>query len=157
MLLGNAGAGKTTLARRWAAERGLAHVDLDALAWDPGPVRRPLALSVAELEQRLARHARWVAEGSYASLARAALARADELVLLTPGVAACLERCRARAWEPAKYASPAEQQQALAFLLEWVARYETRTDEYGLAAHRALLAQFAGARREIAGEAGDAR
>jgi adenylate kinase family enzyme len=151
VLMGNSGAGKSTLAARLAERHGLAHLDLDTLAWlavEP-PQRAPLAASVAQLAAFTAAHDRWVIEGCYADLLGAAVARCSELVFLNPGVEACLAHCRARPWEPHKYASKQAQDANLAMLLEWVRAYETRSDEFSLRAHRTLFDGFAGAKREL--------
>jgi adenylate kinase family enzyme len=48
-LLGNSGSGKSTRAR-WAAGRaGARHLDLDTVAWEPGPVKVPLDSPQQEL------------------------------------------------------------------------------------------------------------
>ena len=54
LIFGNSGAGKSTLARQLATERGLAHLDLDTLAWQPGspPQRRPLKESARDVRAR---------------------------------------------------------------------------------------------------------
>lgn len=148
LLVGNSGSGKTTMARALSAERGLPHLDLDAIAWATPGVRRPLDESVAALRLFVERHPAWVIEGSYGTLVAAALPFCTELRFLNPGVEACLAHCRARPWEPAKYASPEEQDRRLDFLLDWVRTYETRPDEYGLARHRAIYDGFAGLKRE---------
>jgi|ERR1051325_6259003 adenylate kinase family enzyme len=51
-IVGNSGSGKSTLALRLARSRGLAHLDLDTLAWEPvtPPVRRPLAVGITQIE-----------------------------------------------------------------------------------------------------------
>ena len=90
----------------------------------------------------------WVVEGCYASLLGAVLADASELRFLNPGVDACVANCRSRPWEPHKYASKAEQDARLEFLLAWVCEYPTRGDEYSLAAHRRLFDAFTGAKGE---------
>ena len=53
LLLGNSGSGKSTLAARLAARDGLAHLDLDTLAWLPTtpPARRPLADSERDVRE----------------------------------------------------------------------------------------------------------
>ncbi|WP_415071942.1 AAA family ATPase [Hyphomicrobium sp.] len=43
LIFGNSGSGKSTLARQLAQERGLAHLDLDTLAWQPGMPPPPAA------------------------------------------------------------------------------------------------------------------
>ena len=151
VIFGNSGAGKSTLARQLAREHGLAHLDLDTLAWQPGPPprRRPLTESAAELRAFAALHPSWVIEGCYADLLELALPGCTELVFLNPGLEACIAHCRARPWEPHKYASKAEQDANLALLLDWVREYETRDDEFSLRSHRRLYDNFAGLKREL--------
>jgi adenylate kinase family enzyme len=151
VIVGNSGSGKSTLARRLVREHGLAHLDLDTLAWLPTtpPARAPLADSLATLAAFTAAHERWVIEGCYADLVEPAAAASTELVFLNPGIEACIANCRARPWEPHKYPSKEAQDANLAMLLDWVRAYETRTDELSLAAHRALFDRFTGAKREL--------
>lgn len=148
LIFGNSGSGKTTMARALAREHGLAHLDLDSLAWDAPGVRRSHDASLAAIEAFLSAHPAWVIEGCYADLLEPVLATASEVRFLNPGVEACVRNCRARPWEPEKYASPAEQDERLGFLLQWVRQYETRGDEYSLQAHRRLFESFRGPKRE---------
>ena len=151
LVVGNSGAGKSTLARRLAGDHDLAHLDLDPLAWLPTttPTRRPLADSLIEVEAFLAARPRWVIEGCYADLLAALAPRATLLVFVNPGVEACVANCRARPWEPHKYATPEAQDANLAMLLDWVRAYPTRDDVCSLAAHRALFDEHAGPKREL--------
>lgn len=157
LIVGNSGAGKSTLAARLAHDHGLAHLDLDPLAWLPTtpPTRRPLADSLTALDATLADRgadgasAGWVIEGCYADLLGALAPRATHLVFVNPGVDACVAHCRARPWEPHKYASPEAQDANLAMLLDWVRGYPTRDDACSLAAHRALFDGFVGIKREL--------
>ncbi|GIZ13336.1 hypothetical protein NCCP436_27520 [Pseudomonas sp. NCCP-436] len=73
----------------------------------------------------------------------------DELIFLNPGVEICIAHCRARPWEPEKFSSKEEQDENLENLIEWVAAYDTRSDEYGLRRHRALYEAFKGKKREL--------
>jgi adenylate kinase family enzyme len=149
VIFGNSGAGKSTLARRLAEETGLAHLDLDTLAWLPGPTRAPIADSAAGIEAFIDASHGWVIEGCYADLLALVVPRCTRMVFLNPGVEVCVAHCRARPWEPHKYASKQAQDANLPMLLDWVRGYETRTDEFSLRAHRALFDAFRGDKAEL--------
>ena len=149
VIFGNSGSGKTTMARMLAAEHAVPHLDLDSLAWSKPAVRRPLAESAALIARYVESEPEWIIEGCYADLLDLVLPHATEVRFLNPGTAVCVANCRARPWEPEKYSSIAEQDEKLAFLLDWVQQYETRDDEYSLAAHRRLFDGFAGVKREF--------
>lgn len=149
LIYGNAGSGKSTMARQAARELGIPHLDLDQITWAAVAVRRPLPESLALLGAFMDAHPAWVIEGCYGGLIEAALPRCTELRFLNPGVDACVANCRRRPWEPEKYASPEAQDQMLDALIAWVREYETRDDEYSLARHRALFASFQGEKREF--------
>ena len=72
-----------------------------------------------------------------------------ELVFLQPGEAICLANCKARPWEPHKYASLAEQNSKLAFLLEWVSDYYRRDGDMSLRAHQAVFDAYGGPKRLV--------
>jgi adenylate kinase family enzyme len=151
LLVGSSGSGKSTLAARLAAQHGLAHLDLDPLAWLPvtPPVRRPLDASAADIRAFTGAHGAWVVEGCYADLLELLLPQASTLVFLNPGTEACVDNARRRPWEPHKYASKAAQDANLEMLVAWIRGYETRTDELSLSAHRALFDRFTGHRVEL--------
>lgn len=147
-MYGNAGSGKTTVAVALSRAHGIPHLDLDSIAWADGAQRRPLADSVADLRRFIETNPGWVIEGCYGDLVQAALPWCTQLRFLNPGVGACLQRCRARAWEPHKFRSREEQDRMLESLLDWVRQYETRNDEFSLARHRAIFRDFRGDKRE---------
>jgi adenylate kinase family enzyme len=157
VLVGNSGSGKSTLAARLAQGAGAAHLDLDTLAWTGAtpPTRRPVDDSARAITSFMDAHdaphvrAGWVIEGCYADLVVFAAARATRLIFLNPGREACLANARARPWEPHKYASEEEQDASLHFLLGWICDYETRSDVFSLAQHRALFDAFAGEKLEL--------
>ena len=88
-------------------------------------------------------------KGCYAELARAALAYSPLLLFLDPGVEACLENCRSRPWEPHKYASKREQDERLAFLLDWVRDYDARDGDLSRAAHERLFGAYDGPKQRV--------
>jgi hypothetical protein len=144
LIFGNSGSGKTTLARALAAEHGIPHLDLDALAWREPGVRKALAESAAEIDAFAATHAEWVVEGCYGDLLELVAPHCTEMRFLDPGVEACVAHCRARPWEPEKYPSPEAQDAMLEFLIGWVREYDSRTDEYSRMRHRAIFDAFEG-------------
>ena len=151
LIIGNAGSGKTTMARKLAAESQPQHtpiLSLDDIAWDENTQRRPIKHSTAALDDFIAANPHWIIEGCYADLAAHILQHCTELRFLNPGVETCVIRCKARPWEPDKFKTPQAQQDALAYLIDWVRDYETRTDEFGHASHRRLFDQFTGPKRE---------
>jgi hypothetical protein len=164
-MFGNSGSGKTTLARVLTSQYGLAHLDLDSLAWDSSglqvqtmtlddwaafvPRRRSLTESASTIRDFIHEHSDWVIEGCYGDLLEQVLPYASEVRFLNPGVEACIANCRARPWEPEKYPSKEAQDQKLDFLLDWVREYESRADEYSLARHRELFEGFQGPKVEL--------
>jgi adenylate kinase family enzyme len=145
-IVGNSGSGKSTLARALATTHGLAMLDLDTIAWEPNQVAVPRADvdQLADLRAFCAREPRWVIEGCYAGLIQAAFSFSPRLIFMDPGVDACLDNCHARPWEPHKYASKAEQDAKLEFLLAWVREYDTREGDLGRGAHVALFENYGG-------------
>jgi len=151
VIIGNAGSGKSTLARVLAAPGGDPVLDLDTIVWEPGKIAVPRAPEAvhADLDRFYAEHERWIVEGCYGGLAERLLVREPELVFVNPGEAACLERCRARPWEPHKYASKAAQDAMLDNLLAWVSGYYRRDGDMSLARHRAIFDGYRGPKREL--------
>ncbi len=147
--MGNSGSGKSTLARILARETGAAVTSLDEVAFVEGARRRPLAESIALAQKGFAAHENVVLEGCYADIIAGLLEDGDELIFLNPGVEACVAHCRARPWEPDKYATAAAQDANLEMLIGWVRSYAEREDEYGLAAHRAVFDAFPGSKMEF--------
>lgn len=81
-VIGNAGGGKSTLARRLAARRDLPYCEIDRLLWRPGWRLAPAADYEAEHERLIAGE-RWLIDGlgRRESLARR-LERASEIMLV---------------------------------------------------------------------------
>lgn len=150
LIFGNSGAGKSTLAKKLSQAQGLAHLDLDTLAWLPRtpPTRRPLGESRDEIQNFISKHAGWVVEGCYADLLDIVAPHCSEMIFLNPGIEVCVKNCRSRPWEPHKYPSKEAQDANLAMLIRWVGDYATRKDEFSLSAHRRLFDAFRGTKSE---------
>ena len=147
ILLGNAGAGKSTMARRLVGNRNIPHLSLDEIAWDAGTERKPLKASLQKLYQFIKDNEQWIIEGCYSDLVEATLPYCSELRFLNPGIAVCVDHCRRRPWEPEKFPTAEEQQAMLEQLIQWVKDYETREDEYGLKRHRRIFERFTGPKK----------
>jgi len=149
ILLGNAGAGKSTLSRKLVARHPAARLSLDEVAFRDGTDRRPLQESIEEVNRWITGRESWIIEGCYADIVEPLLDACDELIFLNPGVDTCIAHCRSRPWEPEKFSSRHAQDENLENLLQWVRAYESRTDEYGLSRHRKLFESFQGKKREF--------
>ena len=148
ILLGNAGAGKSTMAHRIIGERTIPRLSLEQIAWDKGPKRKPLEVSLRLLNDFIQRNEEWIIEGCYSDLIEAALPYCSELRFLNPGTEVCVAHCHRRPWEPEKFPSPEDQAAVLALLVQWVREYETRDDEYGVKRHRQVFERFSGSKHE---------
>ncbi len=146
VVFGNSGSGKSTFAKALQETHGLAHLDLDTIAWQAGtqPQRRPITESRQQIEHFARAHSNWVIEGCYADLLAIAIRDASELVFLDLPVEACIANARQRPWEPHKYASREAQDANLDMLLDWIAQYTERRDTFSRAAHQALYTAFEG-------------
>jgi adenylate kinase family enzyme len=80
-IMGGAGAGKSTLARRVGEALQLPVVHLDRVVFGPGWTRLPVPLARERLKALLAGGA-WVVEGSYGELADLTLPTADLVIWL---------------------------------------------------------------------------
>jgi adenylate kinase family enzyme len=150
VIIGNSGSGKSTLARELAGGV-IPTLDLDTLYWEPGKIaeRRAPGAVKSDLERFCTANESWIVEGCYGDLAQHALRFQPELIFLNPSGAVCLQHCRDRPWEPHKYASKAEQDAKLGYLLKWVSGYYVRNDDMSLKRHRALFDAYAGPKREV--------
>jgi adenylate kinase family enzyme len=151
VIIGNAGSGKSTLARQLAEPAGTPVLDLDTIVWEPDQVAvlRPPDAVHADLDRFCTDREDWIIEGCYSDLAERLLIWNPELIFVNPGEAACLRNCRARPWEPHKYASKEVQDSKLEYLLAWVSDYYRRADGASLARHRAIFDGYRGPKREI--------
>lgn len=152
VIVGNSGSGKSTLAGQIAAAHSIASLDLDTVAWEPGKiaVARPADAAAGDVMAFCSVHESWVVEGCYATLVRQTLEDSPILLFMNPGVDACVANCRNRPWEPHKYASKAEQDEKLEFLLSWVRDYHSRDGDLSLSAHQILFDGYRGPKLRLA-------
>ncbi|MCV2403165.1 shikimate kinase [Marinomonas sp. C2222] len=150
IILGNSGSGKSTLAKQFESE-GLAHLDLDTIAWDltPSPIRKPLEESEQQILSFMSAHSSWVIEGCYADLLDICTQYANQAIFMDLEVSACIKNAESRPWEPHKYPSKEAQDKNLAMLIEWISQYPIRTDTFSRQAHQGLYEKFAGDKTRI--------
>lgn len=151
VIFGNSGSGKSTLAKRMAQDKGLGHLDLDTLAWEPTtpPQRKPLEVSEAAILAFTGEHENWVIEGCYADLIALTFPLADQLIFLDLPVEDCVAHAKARPWEPHKYPSKEAQDANLDMLLDWIRDYPQRNDSCSRQAHVGLFDAFTGEKQRI--------
>ncbi len=144
VIFGNCGAGKSALAKKLAFERGLAHLDVDTLAFDAAGRRLPVEKSRAAIAEFLAQHQGWVVEGCLADLLGEPLDRSDECIFMDPGTEVCQDNCKVAPTEVLRYTGTSFTQEDLKGLLDFVAAYENRSDDFSLSAHKALFDAYEG-------------
>ena len=161
LIFGNSGSGKSTLAKRLSLQDGLAHLDLDTLAWQPydpasgPPQRRSLTESEATLNAFVEQHTDWVIEGCYADLLGLLVNQTSDMIFLNLPVEDCIANAEQRPWEPHKYPSKDAQDANLGMLKDWIRQYETRSDTFSLAAHKTLYNAFSGRKQMFSSRPAD--
>ncbi|MGK5738988.1 adenylate kinase [Micromonospora sp. URMC 103] len=97
LVVGSAGAGKTTVAREIARRLDLPLIHLDRHYWQPGWVA-PDEVAWRDTVARLAARPAWVMDGNYAGSLDLRLPRADLLVFCDLPRLLCLRRVLQRRW-----------------------------------------------------------
>jgi adenylate kinase family enzyme len=97
LVVGCAGAGKTTFAVRIAQVLGLPVIHLDAEYWRPGWQHTPADEWPSRVDD-LAGRERWVMDGNYGGTLERRLARAEAVVFLDVPRLTCLRRVILRSW-----------------------------------------------------------
>jgi adenylate kinase family enzyme len=130
LVVGSAGAGKTTFAVRLASVLCLPVIHLDSEYWRPGWQRAPAAEWPARVDALAAREA-WVMDGNYGGTLERRLARAQAAVFLDVPRLTCLRRVIVRSWRYRGRSSPGlpagcPERLAWRFVV-WVWNYESRS------------------------------
>lgn len=84
LIFGNSGSGKSTLAKHLCKTQGLAHLDLDTLAWKPTstPERKPIDESEEEIKTFISSNDKWVIEGCYTDLLKIVEQQSTEIIFM---------------------------------------------------------------------------
>jgi adenylate kinase family enzyme len=104
-IIGDPGAGKTTLAHRLANHLGCAHVELDALYWGPNWSKAPEAVFRRQITHAVRTDA-WVVDGDYDKVCDLVWAQADLVIWLDYSLGVILPRLT---WRSARYALSREE------------------------------------------------
>ena len=151
-ILGNAGSGKTTLAKKIQSQTQAPILDLDNVTWQRGQIqkRREISESLEEVAAFITSSSQaWIVEGCYGELIESTLRHEPLLIFLDPGEAICLDHCRNRPWESHKYSSKTEQDKLLQFLLSWVSEYYRRDGPMSHQYHQHLFDSYPGPKLKI--------
>jgi len=147
VIVGNAGSGKTTLAKMIQNQTKARILDLDEITWQRGQIqrRRTAEDSIKDLSVFIATDpSNFIVEGCYGELIENSFQYSPQLIFLDPGEQKCLENCRNRGWESHKYSSKIEQDKLLSFLLSWVSEYYRREGPMSHVFHQRLFDEFRG-------------
>ncbi len=146
LVFGNSGSGKSTFSKFMARKLGLAHLDLDVLAWLPTspPQRMSIEESKGKINDFIAEHESWVVEGCYTDLLAILKHEASEIVFMDLTIEQCIANAKNRPWEPHKYASKESQDANLNMLINWIRDYKVRSDSFSYESHRRFYELFQG-------------
>ena len=131
MIIGNGGAGKSTLAVKMGQCLGLPVIHLDQKHWQPGWVPTPHEVWDERLRELVAREC-WIMDGNYARTQEMRMERADTIILLDFPAWLCVWRVFKRVFESYGKVRPdlapgcPEQFPDLEFLL-WIWRFGRRS------------------------------
>ena len=146
VVIGNGGAGKSTLARQLGALFDIAVTDLDLLNWeDEGRGRKRDEAEARRLTADAASQPRWAIEGVYGWLAKVALPRATALIWLDLPWSECRAGLLARGLR--RGASDSD----FAELLAWSEAYWTRTTSSSFAGHAQIYESCSAAKWRLTG------
>ena len=151
LIFGNSGSGKSTLAKRLSSTGNFAHLDLDTLAWQKTnpPERESLDISTKKIQDFISSNNNWVIEGCYTDLLDIVSPEATEIIFLNLPNKLCIENARNRPWEPHKYKSKKAQDNNLSMLINWIAEYTIRDDEFSYKSHMKFYNNYAGKKSMI--------
>jgi adenylate kinase family enzyme len=151
LIFGNSGSGKSTLAKSICKSEGLAHLDLDSLAWEATtpPERKKLNVSQKEIINFIKMNDSWVIEGCYTDLLELVESYSSEIIFMNLPIDECILNAKSRSWEPHKYKSKQAQDKNLGMLIDWISQYTKRSDTFSIVAHQKFYNNYSGQKRII--------
>lgn len=151
LIFGNSGSGKSTLAKSICKTKGLAHLDLDSLAWEATtpPERKSLNTSKTDIENFTKTNDSWVIEGCYTDLLELVESYSSEIIFMNLPIEECIINAKSRPWEPHKYKSKQAQDENLDMLIDWISQYAKRDDTFSMIAHQSFYNNYSGKKHTI--------
>lgn len=151
LIFGNSASGKSTLAKSLCEEQGLAHLDLDSIAWAATvpPERRSLSDSKQEIDSFIKANRAWIIEGCYTDLLELVASYSSEIIYMNLPIEHCISNAKSRPWEPHKYESKQAQDKNLDMLIDWISQYATRDDTFSKNAHERFYSRYNGKKRIV--------
>jgi len=151
LIFGNSGSGKSTFAKNLCEAHGLAHLDLDTLAWKPTvpPKRKSVDESGKEIDIFIKSHEGWAIEGCYTDLLELVEEYSSEIIFMNLPVEACISNAKNRPWEPHKYENKEAQDKNLEMLIGWIGQYTERNDTFSEVSHLKFYDNYCGQKRMV--------
>lgn len=147
IIIGNSGSGKTWLAKRMAAVRGIPHIELDSIFWEPGGYnhkRNDLEIE-ADLK-KIQGSGCWLAEGVFGHIVDHLVSFADTLICIDLPWDECRKNLMNRGSESSRQLDPRTAEENFMSLLDWASAYETRESKASKKYHCFLYEKFSGAK-----------
>jgi adenylate kinase family enzyme len=91
VIIGSAGTGKSTFARKLSSILNIKVIHLDRIFWKRGWREKPMDTRI-DILQRLVQEKEWIIEGSYLSSSEPRLNAADTIIFLDNAPLVCLQR-----------------------------------------------------------------
>ncbi|GEB36050.1 hypothetical protein GLI01_00850 [Gluconacetobacter liquefaciens] len=149
LIIGNAGSGKSWLAKQLAVLTSADHIELDELHWEPGGFNKRRARDDAISGVRIAaRKDTWIIEGVFGWLAKEAVSEATLLLWLVIPEDECVANLRDR-----KIKSGEDDASGTA-LIDWCRQYRLRTNANSYLGHEAIYQGF-GSQKKLIQSRGD--
>lgn len=150
VIIGSSGSGKSYLARKLGAARGIPIIHLDRLVRVPGGfnLKRPPEVVREEIDV-MALDESWIVEGVFGDLAGRFFPRAVHLIWLDIPWSVCRDGLIERGSESDLQRDPESAARNHALLLEWAEDYWNRTGVCSHVGHHQLFDQFQGTKQRI--------
>jgi adenylate kinase family enzyme len=145
LILGNSGAGKTTLAADMGRLTGVSVISLDSIFWEPGGFNAKRGDGEMERDLAAIRDGQeWIVEGVFGDLAGKLVDSATHLVFLDLSWDDCRTGLLSRGSESARHRNSREAARRFDELLRWAEAYYDRQGARSRSGHSGMFDEFPG-------------